>query len=77
VGINGKPDWKWYLEWDGGPILKAVPSAEPRTSVAVDEDKAWKILTRWNDRSVYKIGVEGDAELGSHFLEMNCLLIRQ
>jgi hypothetical protein len=77
VGINGKKDWNWYLEWGDGIQLKTSPSAEPRTSVAIDQDKAWKILTRWNDRDVYKIGVEGNAELGNHLLEMNCLLIRQ
>lgn len=77
IGINGKTNWEWHLEWDDEIKLITSPINEPQTKVMIDQDKVWKILTRWNDRSAYKIEVEGNTELGNHFLEMNCVLIKQ
>ena len=76
VGINEKKDWKWYLEWTKEIELKKEVKKEAETTILIDQDKAWKILTRWNDRSVYEVEIKGNKELGQHILEMNCLLIK-
>lgn len=76
VGIRDKPKWNWYLEWNGVIELTKEAKRTPNTAVTVDQDKAWKILTRWNDPDPYKVGVTGDKDLGEHFLKMNCLLIK-
>ena len=76
VEINGRNAWKWYLEWNKEIELKKELEKEPDTEVIIDQDKAWKILTRWNDRSAYKVKTSGNKELGEHILEMNCLLIK-
>jgi hypothetical protein len=75
VGINGKSQWKWYLEWNKGIELKKELKKEPNTTIMIDQDKAWKILTRWDNRSIYTVKVNGNKELGEHILDMNCLLI--
>ena len=77
IGISEKDDWKWYLEWNSKIELKKEIENEPNTTVIIDQDKAWKILTRWNDRSIYKVKVDGNKELGEYILQMNCLLIKQ
>ncbi len=50
-------------------------SSEPDAIARVPEASAWKIFTRWRDRSAYVVAAEGDPALGDRLKEMSCLLI--
>jgi hypothetical protein len=45
-----------------------------RTEVIIRQDNAWKIGTRWQDKSVYQIQFKGGQEIAEHIKLMNCLL---
>ena len=77
VEIEGNAGGKWYLEWNNEIELKKDVIKEPQTVAVINQNDAWKIFTRWNDKNVYKARVKGNRELGEYILEMNCLLIKQ
>ena len=76
VTITGTAGGKWYLEWNAGLDLVKTPKGSVQTELIIEQDNAWKIFTRWSDRSVYKINVHGDESLGEHLKAMNCLMIK-
>ena len=76
VTISGTAGGKWYLEWDTGLKLTGKPKENVQTEIIIEQDNAWKIFTRWSDRSVYKTLVNGDEMLGEHIKSMNCLMIK-
>ncbi len=77
VTVTGSAGGKWFLEWNDGLRLVDSPSSEVQTDVIIAQENAWKICTRWLDKSVYKIQWKGDRELAEHFKKMNCLLIKE
>jgi hypothetical protein len=76
VTVTGSAGGKWFLEWNDGFRLVDSPSSEARTDIFIAQENAWKICTRWLDKSVYKVAWKGDRELAEHITTMNCLLIK-
>lgn len=63
--VRGRDSW----------LLDDGDASEPDAIARVPEASAWKIFTRWRDRSAYVVEAEGDPALGDRLKEMNCLLI--
>lgn len=75
VRITGSAGGTWYMEWNDGIKLTEKPDGLIRTEITISQDIAWKIFTRWTDKSIYQVTVCGDQDLGNHIKKMNCLLI--
>jgi hypothetical protein len=74
VKVGGEDGWSWYLHFENHWELQDGAWETSDTTVSLSKENAWKVFTRWNDRSVYKATVSGDRVLGMHLLEMKCLL---
>ena len=78
VHITKESGGKWFLirkskSWE----LKYQVHDLPDTSVAIENETAWKIFTKWIDKNKIedKVKITGDYELGKHLLEMTCIMI--
>lgn len=76
VTIEGAAGGQWFLEWHDQIELNSKSDRDPQTTVSIQQEDAWKIFTRWTDKSIYRATIHGNQELGQHLLQMNCLLIR-
>jgi len=56
-------------------MLDSRSEGEPDALARVPEASAWKIFTRWRDRSDYLVETSGDPAVGAWLKEMSCLLI--
>lgn len=77
VHISGESGGSWFLQWNG-PMreLKSHVYGKSDTTVTLEPGVAWKVFTRFN-KSMYdkRIQVEGDNAMGSHLLEMKCVMV--
>lgn len=77
VTIDGSAGGKWFLEWNDEIQLVGSPRNEINTEIVIPQENAWKIFTRWTDKSVYKLNIHGEESLGDHIKSMNCLMIKR
>ena len=77
VDVTGNSGGKWFVEWNNNePELKYFTDKTPNTVIQVDEKIVWKILTKWNDKSLStNVKIIGDQIIGNHFIDMTCLMI--
>lgn len=74
VDILGEAGGRWCLEWRGGqPRIASGAGRKPDARVAMDEDGAWRLFTKYGPPPPTEI--EGDAELGQRLLGMTCIMI--
>jgi hypothetical protein len=76
VAVSGEAGGGWYVErrergWD----QTAEPARPPAATVAMDQDTAWKLVTKRRGREAARrqfpgIRVTGDEPLGLHVLDM-------
>lgn len=76
INITGNAGGKWFLEWNEKAELVQTPQNVTNTEIIIQQENAWKIFTRWTDKSVYKLQVNGDEALCEHIKSMNCLMIK-
>jgi Mycothiol maleylpyruvate isomerase N-terminal domain. len=76
VIISGSAGGSWFLEWSDKVELATNPRNDIRTEIIIPQENAWKICTRWIDRSAYIMTVNGDEALGEHMKSINCLMIK-
>lgn len=78
VHITGDSGGKWYLVWkDSSWKLMYDLRENPDTTVSIENAAAWKIFTKWINKSAVGKNVEisGDDELGKYLLDMTCIMI--
>lgn len=76
VIITGDAGGEWFVTRGSDSWLQVVaPLHSPNAIVTMDENTAWKLVTKRRPRDVVKrtfgnIKVEGNSNLGEHVLEM-------
>lgn len=78
VHIKGDSGGKWFLlRRDRSWKLMYDLREEPDTTVSIENEAAWKIFTKWIDKSAVEknVKISGDLELGKYMLEMTCIMI--
>lgn len=75
VAVTGEAGGNWYVERrERGWEQTAEPSRSPSATVTVDQDTAWKLVTKRRNREAIRrqfpdIRITGDEALGSHVLD--------
>lgn len=76
VAVTGEAGGNWYVERrERGWAQTAEPSRSPSATVTMDQDTAWKLVTKRRSREAIRrqfpdIGITGDESLGSHVLDI-------
>jgi hypothetical protein len=75
LSVTGEAGGNWYVERrERGWAQTAEPSRSPSATVTMDQDTAWKLVTKRRNREAIRrqfpdIGITGDESLGSHVLD--------
>lgn len=76
VTVTGEAGGNWYVErGDDGWRQVTLPTGCVRSTVALDQISAWKLVTKRRSREATlaelpNIRIEGDVDLGGHVLDM-------